>query len=231
MFVNSNMETFRPFSILFCILIFCSFSPIEMNTPVYQISDGWKLDKEENGIAVYTRRPANSNFDEVKVETSVKAPLSQVVAILEDLSIQKEWAYATKGNNLLDSKNVGHFEFQYFMDMPFPIKDKDVIIDFTRTQDFDSKIVTIVSKAIKHNEMISKDYVRLKDFQSIYTLENKSDGIVDITYHLNADPGSNMPAWIINLFTTTGPYKSMESLLDLIAKGKHKDTKVEGLLQ
>lgn len=191
----------------------------------------WKLIKQAKDIKVYTRRPIKSLFDEVKVETSVdNATLHQIVAILEDLKTQPKWVYATKNISLLEFQGVGQFQYHYFMEMPFPVKDRDVIIGYERLQNRQTKVVTINSKAIRNQDLLSEEFVRIKNFHSRYILTPQKNNTVKIEYYLKADPGSNLPAWVINLFTTSGPFKSMASLIDLIKSGSHSEVEVKNLI-
>jgi len=213
-----DMHTLKNYIYLFSLLIFCAFS-----------NDGWELVKSENNIQVYTKKSQSSDFDIVKVETKVEAKLSQVVAVLDDLDAQKKWVYGTKGLNLIERKSDTECEYHYYMKMPFPVKDRDVIINYSRVQDADTKVVTTVSKSIRKEDLISDDYKRIRSFQSTYTLTPNDDGTIGIVYILEADPGSNLPSWLINMFTTSGPYKSMDGLIKMINKSEYKNAIVPSL--
>ena len=65
----------------------------------------WQLKKDEDGIKVYTCSTPNSNFKSVKVECTVKATLSQLVAFLLDVEKQHDWVYNNKSSQLV--KKIG----------------------------------------------------------------------------------------------------------------------------
>ena len=170
----------------------------------FQASEAWKLEKDMNGIQVFTRRLKGQSFDQVKIKTKVNTTLMQATAALEDINAQVDWVYATEKVKFLESPKSGHIIYHYFMNMPFPIEDRDVIIEYTREQNQDSKIVTTTSKNIRDNELLTDDYERINQFETKYILKPIGKGQIEINYFLSADPGTNLPSWLVNMFTTKG---------------------------
>jgi hypothetical protein len=52
-------------------------------------SHEWKLDKDENGIKVYTRPIEGFPVDELRTETVVHAPMAAILAVIMDATIMK----------------------------------------------------------------------------------------------------------------------------------------------
>jgi len=205
---------FRPFSI-FILVGLC-----------FQVVNGqveWNLTEEKENIKMYTRKLEGSKFEQVRLTTTINSSLSEIVAILEDVENQKKWMYATKKSELLNTKqSEDHFNYYLVMDMPFPAKDRDVVINYKRIQDPSTKVVTTKSKAINGILKEKSKLARITDFTSTYTLSPISNNKVQVEYFLQANPGGNLPAWMVNLFTTKGPYESMLSLVKLAESGSYK---------
>jgi len=116
------------------------------------------------------------------------------------------------------------------MEMPFPVKNRDAIILYKRHQNSDSKTVYTKSRTIRHRQNLSEDYERIKYFTTTYEVKALSKEMVEIVYILKADPGVNLPSWLVKLFSTKGPYKSMVALVDLIEIGTYENSIVEGVV-
>jgi len=41
---------------------------------------------------------------------------------------------------------------------------------------------------------------------------------ISIVYTFEADPGGNLPAWLVNSFADKGPYESFKKLAELLKK-------------
>jgi len=54
--------------------------------------------------------------------------------------------------------------------------------------------------------------VRIKQFHSVYTLTKLTNGLVKIDYELYADPGGDIPTWLINANIIIGPYNSTAAM-------------------
>lgn len=191
------------FTLLFCSLIYSNLAS----------QQDWQLVREESDMNIFERKPTNSKFKQVKIKTTINAPLSKVVAILEDISNQKNWMYGTKEVTLLPQEN----EVITYMitDMPFPIKDRDIVIKYERYQDPNTRVVNTKTTAVNGYKPLTDKFERIKDFTSTYKLVPLENGLTQVEYYLEADPGGNLPAWVVNLFTTKGPSESMKSLIEL----------------
>ena len=179
---------------------------------------------------MYTKKDLGDTYDQVKVVAQTNASISEVVAALEDLKNQVNWVYSTEKVELIEAIDNGHFIYHYCMEMPFPVKNRDAIIQYKRHQDLDSKIVYTKSRTIRHRQNLSEDYERIKYFTTTYEVKALSKEMVEIVYILKADPGVNLPSWLVKLFSTKGPYKSMVALVDLIEIGTYENSIVEGVV-
>jgi len=193
-------------------------------------NDGWELVKEANNTKVYTRKVDESKYEQIRIVTKVKAPISEIVNALEDVNYHQEWVYETKETKLLKKNAIGDFEYYALMNMPFPVKDRDIVIGVNRSQDPTTKIVNIKSVALPDRVEEKSKLVRIKTFLSTYRISPLSDGWVEVDYFMAADPGGSLPAWIVNMFTVKGPVATMESMLELIDSDYYKGKAVDGIV-
>src|SRR4051812_17142877 len=65
----------------------------------------WTLKKNENGIAVYTRKLNSEKFKEIRVVCEFEASADKLIEVLQDVNHHKEWVYKTTESYLISRKN------------------------------------------------------------------------------------------------------------------------------
>src|ERR1700743_3226212 len=61
----------------------------------------WELKKNENGIAVYTRKAATGNLKELRVICELDATKAQLISTLQDIGNYNDWVYSNKKSEIL----------------------------------------------------------------------------------------------------------------------------------
>ena len=188
----------------------------------------WILLKAVDNLEVYTRSTVESKFKEVKIKGKIKCTMSEIVAVLEDIGAQKDWVMRTLDVDLLEKRNAGDFSYYIRTDMPFPVKDRELIVDHKRTEVSDGQIrIELLTSEYKLNP--NEEYLPIPYYSSTYLLKELRDGWIDIQYQVMLDPGGILPAWIYNMAVTKGPISSFEDLYDIIHSGAYQITHVENL--
>ena len=109
----------------------------------------WELKKDVDGIKVFTTNTPNSNFKSIKVECTVKAKASQLVAFLMDLSAQHDWVYNNKSTSLIKKLGSNEMIFYSEVSVPWPCTNRDYISHITINQP-NPQLVTIRSRTWCH---------------------------------------------------------------------------------
>jgi len=189
----------------------------------------WELVIADNDIEVYTRNNSDSNIKEVKIHARIESSMNELVSALEDVSAHAEWVPFTLESKIL--KKISESDLYYYVssDFPFPAKDRDVVIHYLREQDEQSGIVTTNSTAVPELIAPLEDFIRVPLFNSQYILQPYTDGVIEVLYTVQTNPGGNLPVWIVNFGITRGPIKTMNALKHLIASGKYADTYAVGI--
>lgn len=170
----------------------------------------WKFVKETNGIKVYFRTVANSNLNEVKIQTTFNSNLSTIVEALRDVNAYREWVYKAAYSYTVKEFNAYEMEYYNKFNFPFPLDDRDVVIHSKIHQNQQTKVVTSVSYAKLDIVPESRNVVRIKDFYSKWTFSAKNN-LVYGEYIFKSNPGGNIPAWLINLSLDEGPTKTIQN--------------------
>ncbi len=186
----------------------------------------WELKKMESGIAVYTRLAENSKFKELKSVFQVKTSLSSFVALLTDFESYPQWVYRCGKSKTI--KKISAQEFMHYQTVmaPWPVDNRDVVIQIKLAQDPITKVVTQKASAIADSLPALDSHVRIKTFNAQWTLTPNKNGILDVEYHLMVDPGGNIPAWLVNLAVIDGPFDTELKMKEWLFKEKYQKSKI-----
>ena len=199
---------FRPYYILVLICLL-------LQTTAHCQED-WKLKKDKNGIKVYSRKTPNFKFEEIKVDCIFEGKISQLAAVILDVKNQYQWVYKTAKSELL--KQVTNADLFYYSEIecPWPFHNRDLIARMTITQNTSTKILSIVAKSVDNYLPSKKNLVRVKYSNALWTITPLNNAQFKVEYKIQIDPGDGVPAWILNMFATNGPYESFKNLKDKI---------------
>lgn len=188
--------------------------------------DDWKLRTQKEGISIFTRTFPDSKFKAIKVECELDATLSQVTAVILDVNTGAEWVYSTKSSVLL--KQVSPSELYYYSEVsiPWPASNRDFIAQLKAVQDPASHVVTVYGPVFPDYLPVKKDIVRVRHSEGKWVLMPLGQRRVKIIYTLRADPGGDLPAWLVNMFVTKGPLESFKKLKEHIKKPVYVNAKL-----
>jgi START domain len=172
----------------------------------------WILKQDKEGIKVYTKNLENSPFKAVKTVCTIDASLTKLTAVLLDINSSKDWVYATKLCTILKQPAPSELFYYSEVAVPWPVNNRDFIVRLKVSQDAKTKIVTVEGENKPTLLPEKKNIVRIKDCYSKWIIVPLANGQVKIEYVLQVDPGGMIPAWLINLFATKGPFESFKNL-------------------
>ena len=184
----------------------------------------WEKIKDEGNIQVFTRKPKNSKFKEIRILAEFKMNLDTLMKVLNDADQYTDWVYKCRESRRINTINEEEFYYYVTSDLPFPATDRDLVVRCRQWID-DQGIVH--SQSIAKPELMpdKKGFVRIQNYESKWKITPQSDGIVHIDYEALSDPGGSIPAWIVNLAIAAGPLKTMKQLEKLVSSVEYVLTK------
>jgi ribosome-associated toxin RatA of RatAB toxin-antitoxin module len=188
--------------------------------------NGWVLQKNEKGIAVYMRNAENSDFKELKSVQVLKTSLSSIVALLNDWDTYPQWVYRCGKSNTI--KKISDTEVIHYQSVvaPWPVDNRDFVVDVKLVQDPVTKVINIKSENKPDYIPEVPDHIRMREFKASWVLVPLKDGTVEVTYQLLVNPGGYVPAWIINLAVVDGPFETALNLSEWVKKKKYQEAVV-----
>lgn len=174
--------------------------------------NNWVLKQDKEGIKVYTQHLDNSPYKAIKIVCTIDASLSRLTAVLMDINNSADWVYATKKCTLLKQLSPSELYYYSEIEVPWPASNRDFIVRLKVSQDEKTKAVSIIADNKPTYLPEYKNIVRIPQSDSRWLIEPLPNGQVKIEYVLQVNPGGSVPAWLINLFATRGPFESFKNL-------------------
>ncbi len=183
----------------------------------------WRFIKEVEGVKVYFRESEGSNIKEVKMQTTFNANLSSIVECLKDVDRYPKWVYKATYSKTVSKYSENDVIYYNYIDFPWPMQDRDIVIQSKITQDANTRIITSESFAKWEAEPFRKDVVRIQEFKSKWTFTPLGAGKVAGEYVFRSNPGGSLPAWLVNLGLDEGPLKTLKGFKSLLQDSKYKN--------
>lgn len=181
----------------------------------YSFSVDWELEKNKDGIKVYTRNVAASSIKEYKALANVKASRIEIARVLTRVGDLENWMPNVEKSNLIRKVNATSLIAHYTVDLTWPADDRDIVLDLWVETDNDKGITFIRMKENLTAFDEVSGYIRMKKASGFYKLTTNGNS-TDIEYQFHAEPGGSLPNSVINMFIVDGPYDIIQALREKV---------------
>ena len=199
------MQMTRPIYRFILILAFLGYSS-------WISAQDWKLEKDVDGIKIYTRDEPGSNNKAFKGITEVQASVDEVCAILEDVEQCDEWDEDVKEIKVFEHEQGKMFRYYISYEVPWPFQDRDLCLESVFTTDPATGNRQLKTKSIPDALPVEEDMVRMINYWQCWTLIAKPNGITEIVMEGFADPAGSIPSWVANMAVTGSPLKMLQNI-------------------
>jgi hypothetical protein len=174
-------------------------------------SQSWSLAKDKDGIKIYTRKIEGWGIKEFKGVITFQAPFKDVVNAIKDVAKHDQWQHDTKNTKLL--KSVGDNEIYGYsvVDAPWPVADRDNVTQYKIRQE-SPKVICIDMQAAAGIHPEVSGNVRVKRMKGQWRVEDKGNGLVEVTQQAVAEPGGSIPDWLANSSVIDAPFGTLKGL-------------------
>lgn len=166
------------------------------------------LNKE--GVKVYLTKFDSTAFKEYRAVMTVNANIDTIVKQLVDVKNLKKWNYKTRKSELVKKISDSSWIFYMTHHLGWPIQDRDHVSKVTLTRNENERIITILPE----NRLLKEKpgYVRLTNFKGFWYLKKVSDTQTLVIQQIYGNPGGHIPAFMINMVITKGPFDTFREL-------------------
>ncbi len=206
------------------------FTTLVVAAPVSTEYD-WVEKRDRDGILIYTSKVSGSKFKAVRGEMIVTGEVAQLVALVSDLPRCADWADLCKTSTALKVISPTEQIVHIHNNIPFPVKDRDVVAQMIWSRDSETGQVSMHSEALTKEQSLelqprNKKAVRVYDARSEWHFTPLSGGQVRVENFAHIDPNGPMPAWLTNLLLVDSPYKTMRAMRTIIEAGEYAGTQL-----
>ena len=182
----------------------------------------WVLEKEKNEIKIYTRQSENINIKEFKAITTVKATVSQLIALISDVEKYPQWVDNIISSEVLKEVNSDEKYYYNEIKVPWPFANRDNIVLAKVCKSSDTDVVIIEMEGEPDYIPVKSGIVRIPEAKGYWKLTPIGNGETKVILRYLADPAGNIPVWLINMFIIDGPYNTLKNMKEFVKKEKYR---------
>jgi hypothetical protein len=190
-------------SVLFAGILNSGFSQVQ-----------WQLNRDEDGIKIYTGKGTSSKFKEIKVEANFAGTLQKLMNILVNVNQTKGWVYGTKDSYIIKKINANEILYYSETALPWPVSNRDIPIRMVLNPDQKNNSLKVFASGIPDAIPEKKGIVRIPYFNAYWDVKSDGKNRLNITYVLKMDPGGSVPAGVTNMFVSKGPFETFKNLAE-----------------
>jgi hypothetical protein len=184
--------------------------------------EDWKFEYAKDGIDIYTRIVPGSPIYGFKGSSVMNVPIEQVAELISDIPATPQWAPDIKDARVLSKKDDYNMQVYNVLDLPWPVSDRDFVMETKVEMDLSKGKVVIYADALKDPPMPKNDeYVRVTKMQIKYLLEYIDREHTRVTLTGWSDPAGYLPAAIVNFTATKTPYRSLTGMRRILKSEKY----------
>lgn len=185
--------------------------------PDWDDDAAWALQVNDERVRISTRPFPGSDFVAVKAEIKVRTSMAAFVRNIVEVDDYCDWVNHCMGTELLSSEG-SEFVARLMVDIPWPVKDRDLVARTQIHEDADSGHVRV----IQHDEAalpVDEKFVRVPELIFETRAVPLADGWLDVEMQSFTDPGGLVPAFAVNWLVDTMYKQSAYDLIERLESG------------
>lgn len=193
-----------------------------------------KLILDKNNIKIWSYKVPKSPLSGFKATTTVKSSLSGLVSLITDTQNANRWLYRTDRIDVLardDSQQF--FTIRVITDVPWPLTDREALVDVRISQDAKTGRVRIDSnESVSANKYPVADCcLRMPMVKGYWLFKPVGNGLVEVTMSGHADPGGMIPKGLVNFLIQEHPYNTLQGLRRVIGDMSYQKTQYPHIVE
>jgi hypothetical protein len=181
----------------------------------------WQLKQDKHGIRVYTAAVKGSKYRAIQSSVLIDASLHSIIALIRDSAACSKWADMCKHSEVHQNVSNSEYYVYTYNDLPFPIKDRDILAHVQWKNDPQNLVLSMLSSATSGVKEINPKAVRLTHAVAKWQFTEQSDGSVLVENIAHVEPNGPIPAWISNRLMISSPYRTLLGMRRLAESGAY----------
>lgn len=217
----------------------------KLSEPVYPLSEktflnssndqddkndsGWLNTGSKNGIRNFQKNIPGTSTKAYKGICVINSPMKKIYAILSDVASHSSWVKFCKYSRVVSTNSPASKTLYYNFDIPWPLSNRDVVINTTTDIDLNAGKITIKSIAAKDSLIpLKKGYIRLTDSNQTWGLEKITPKSTRVTFISCTPLKSSVPGFLKQIVSNLIPCSTLHNL-NRIANPSHSKYLVKNI--
>lgn len=172
-------------------------------------ADGWVLELDREGVRVYTQIEGNSPYKQVKVTTTINAPLEKVMEMLLAFSQYKSWMHKVTESYLVNQSDSAYYVFT-LEDAVWPMQNRYQVSKINVERSGSSS--TVRFRTVQNYIEKRTDAIQIKQCEGYWALQHRPNHQCALEYVVIQNPGGHVPPWLANFNSIENPHQSVVNL-------------------
>ena len=178
----------------------------------------WETVIERSGIHVSERWDKSKALPAFRGQVTLDSDIWSILSILQDTPRSHEWVHRCMESRQLERHGLTHYVIYNRTDAPWPFQDRDVVVASTVTIPEGANEIFIRIESTDHPAAPTPDdTTRMPYLLGHYRLKMLTPLTTWVEYQIDADPGGDLPRWLIRLATKDLPFKTLDGLRSRVA--------------
>ena len=175
----------------------------------------WKKSFDKDDIVIYTRSRDTSRFNEFMAEATFKGSIRDFKAILMNVDNYHKWMPDCKSAEIVDYDGSNEITYHMKLKVPFPFANRDIIQQLIFREHVDSMEIEIINRPQKVKKL--DKHVRMPEGKGRWIVKKIAHEEISIHFQYFADPGGDIPAWLVNSFVVKNPHATIKKIKEMMA--------------
>jgi hypothetical protein len=174
----------------------------------------WEQIRDDPNMKIWRGTIEGSPLTAFKGTRVMNVKITKVVEVLlsEDVALRKGWVDRLSQFSILEKRGQDDWTFYAGYDMPWPIEDRDYVIDGKMKIDGSKNEVLISMKSAQHSSAPKTIGVRADLTESWYRLVPLPGDKTEVTVSIQTNPRGELPPWLVNLIQKSWPANTLSKL-------------------
>ncbi|MDU0113805.1 START domain-containing protein [Psychrosphaera aquimarina] len=184
----------------------------------------WQVKVEEPDLVISTRTVPHSQHLEVQATVNFQAPLNTIKAFFTADGECWKWQLRCSRTNIIDSTSESEKTIYVVVDMPWPIDDRDFVLNSTYSEDQTNNrlTLTLVPSEIQapSETQVPSDLVRAYSTITYELTRQTEDNHTTLNVTMHTEFGGSTPSSLTNSLLHKELKKDLTKLMQLVRSAK-----------
>jgi hypothetical protein len=141
----------------------------------------------------------------------------QLATILLDINGQKNWVYSTKQSKIVKQVNDHEVIYYFEKSMPWPVTNRDGVVHLKIDINPAGNAMIVKATSVDGLVPVKTGIIRVTSSKVFWKITPIGSDRMKIEYEAEVDPAGTLPPFVVNMFSTKGPFETFRKLKTLLS--------------